>query len=104
VVRANSTLNPVLTEIAVAVTRVVYAPFEPLSYADRISPTPLLMVHGTSDDWVPRACAEAFYEKAGPPKTILWHERGHIRSFHTEEIATLVDECLGWLDEEFAGS
>jgi|GEM_PF-2476127 len=100
VVRANSPFHPVLTEIMVGITRVVYAPFEPLKYAARISPTPLFMVHGTSDQWVPGDCAREFYAEAGEPKTLIWHEHGHIRAFHADEIMKLVQRCLGWLDGE----
>lgn len=99
IVRANSIFHPIPTEIVVVISRVLYAPFEPLKYAPRISPTPLLMINGAGDQWVPESCARAFYKKVGEPKTILWHDRGHIRSFHTEEIMRLTDECLGWLDE-----
>ena len=100
IVRANTIFHPVLTEIVIVISRVVYAPFEPLDYASRISPTPLLMINGTGDQWVPASCARAFYDRVGEPKTILWHDRGHIRSFHTDEIMKLTDECLAWLDAQ----
>lgn len=103
VVRANAKTHPILTELLVVLTRLVYAPFEPLRYAPRISPVPLFMVHGTGDDWIPARCAREFYENAGEPKRILWHEHGHVRSFDRVEIARLAGECLAWLDEEFSG-
>ncbi len=101
VVRANAGVHPILAEAAAQISAVVYAPFEPLRYADRISPRPLLMIHGTGDEWVPARCAQEFYDKAGEPKEIIWHDRGHIRSFHADEIARLVDECLTWIDQQF---
>ncbi|MCK4548123.1 MAG: prolyl oligopeptidase family serine peptidase [Candidatus Eisenbacteria sp.] len=102
VVRANSPVNPVLTEIMAGISSVFYAPFEPLRYAGRISPRPLLMIHGTGDNWVPARCAREFYDKVGDPKEIIWHDRGHIRSYDTEEIERLGDECLAWLVRQFS--
>jgi len=97
VVRANSPVPRVPTEILVAVSALLYAPFEPLKYAGGIPPRPLLMIHGTGDRWVPAKCAEEFYDRVDGPKEILWHDAGHIRSFKTEEIARLVEECLDWM-------
>jgi fermentation-respiration switch protein FrsA (DUF1100 family) len=101
VVRANSPVNRILTEIMVGISSVVYAPFEPLRYVESIAPRPLLMIHGTGDDWVPARCAQEFYDRAGDPKKIVWHDTGHIRAFKTELIETLVQDTLAWLDEEF---
>ncbi len=100
IVRANAGVHWFLAEIVAGISNLVYAPFEPLRYADRISPRPLLMIHGTGDEWVPARCASEFFDKAGEPKKIIWHDRGHIRSFHADEIARLVGEVLEWLDEE----
>jgi fermentation-respiration switch protein FrsA (DUF1100 family) len=43
-----------------------------LAAADLISPTPLLIVHGTTDDYCSPEGAQAAYERAGDPKKILW--------------------------------
>jgi uncharacterized protein len=51
----------------------------PLSFAGRISPRPLLIIHSAEDELVPVADARALYAAAGEPKT-LWitHAGGHI--------------------------
>ena len=43
----------------------------PLDYINKITPRPLLLVHGDQDDVVPLAHAEALYQKAGEPKQLL---------------------------------
>jgi dipeptidyl aminopeptidase/acylaminoacyl peptidase len=40
----------------------------PIEYVGRISPKPLLLVHGESDDVVPVEHVERLYERAGQPK------------------------------------
>ena len=43
-----------------------------LAAADLISPTPLLIVHGTTDDFCSPEGAKEVYERASEPKKILW--------------------------------
>jgi len=45
--------------------------FDPVEVVDRISPRPILLLHGTEDDIVPVASAHALIERAGEPKE-LW--------------------------------
>jgi fermentation-respiration switch protein FrsA (DUF1100 family) len=45
--------------------------FDPIEVVERISPRPLLIMHGTDDDVVPVASAHALFERAGEPKE-LW--------------------------------
>lgn len=42
----------------------------PIYYADKISPRPLLLVHGDSDELVPVDNARRLHEKAGEPKQL----------------------------------
>jgi fermentation-respiration switch protein FrsA (DUF1100 family) len=44
--------------------------------AARISPRPLLIIHGTKDDQVTPDNAKAIYEKAREPKKLVWIENG----------------------------
>jgi dienelactone hydrolase len=53
-------------------------PLEPLRYADRISPTPLLMINGSRDARVPRASVEKLFAAAREPKRLLWLDAGHV--------------------------
>jgi fermentation-respiration switch protein FrsA (DUF1100 family) len=45
--------------------------FDPVEVVDRISPRPLLLMHGVEDEIVPVANAHALYASAGEPKE-LW--------------------------------
>jgi pimeloyl-ACP methyl ester carboxylesterase len=45
--------------------------FDPVEVVERISPRPLLLMHGTEDDIVPVASAHALFARAGEPKE-LW--------------------------------
>jgi fermentation-respiration switch protein FrsA (DUF1100 family) len=45
--------------------------FDPVEVVDRISPRPLLLIHGTEDHIIPVASAHALIERAGEPKE-LW--------------------------------
>jgi formylglycine-generating enzyme required for sulfatase activity len=50
----------------------------PANYIGRISPRPLLMLHGKYDtDHVPETSVEPLYRLAKSPKQILWSESGH---------------------------
>ena len=43
----------------------------PLKWIDKISPRPLLLIHGKKDDLVPVEHARRLYEKAGEPKELV---------------------------------
>lgn len=50
----------------------------PANYIGRISPRPLLMVHGTMDqDHVKETSVDPLYRLAKPPKEMLWQGTGH---------------------------
>jgi fermentation-respiration switch protein FrsA (DUF1100 family) len=51
---------------------------DPIRAAGRISPRPLLMVHGRNDRTVRPEQAERLFAAAGEPKEIRWWDAGHI--------------------------
>jgi pimeloyl-ACP methyl ester carboxylesterase len=69
-------------------------PIPPANAATRISPTPLLIVHGDRDEYFPSDHAEQLFEAAGQPKE-LWIEKGF---GHAESsISTnLIDRIAQW--------
>ena len=72
--------------------------FAPETVVQNISPTPLLIVHGTADPVVDYHHAEAYYERAGEPKNLCLIEGGvhQLLSGDTaEEAAGIV---ITWLD------
>jgi fermentation-respiration switch protein FrsA (DUF1100 family) len=67
------------------------SPLEPLRYADKISPTPLIMINGTDDEMIPRENVELVYERAKEPKRIIWLGSGHVRPDKVELTKQIVD-------------
>lgn len=70
-------------------------PADPREAAARITPAPLLVVHGDADAYFPVAHARAIYEAAEDPRE-LWIEpgMGHAERAMTPE---LVDRVAAWL-------
>jgi fermentation-respiration switch protein FrsA (DUF1100 family) len=57
------------------------ADVDPLTYASRIAPRPLLMINGSEDRVIPALAAQRLYDAAGEPKQIDWFPgEGHIPS------------------------
>lgn len=50
-------------------------------YIGQISPTPLLIIHGTQDEVIPFSYAETLFESAGKPKSFLRYDGPHIGTF-----------------------
>jgi len=71
-----------------------FSTVSPLRWIDRISPRPLLLIHGDKDDLVPVEHAHKLYEKAGKPKElVVLPGAGH--RLRLEEKA--VTAALNWL-------
>ncbi len=67
----------------------------PLDLIHAISPRPVLIVHGSSDEWVPAAQGRQLYERAGPPRRYAEIPgANHAFSWHRRELRELV---TGWL-------
>lgn len=68
----------------------------------RSSPMPLLLIHGTLDDYVPTHMCKALFEhKQGPKKLLLVEGAVHANAYavdpkrYTEEVHKLIQETLG---------
>ena len=71
-----------------------FSTISPLRWIDRISPRPLLLIHGDKDDLVPVEDAHRLYEHAGGPKElVIIPDAGH-RLRHEEKAVTA---ALSWL-------
>lgn len=56
--------------------------YDPIDYIGRISPIPLMLLHGTADPVIPFAHGERLYQKAGSPKQfVVVQGGGHIEAF-----------------------
>jgi hypothetical protein len=59
-------------------------PLEPMRYADKISPTPLIMINGLNDEQVPRYNTELFFNAAREPKKLIWLDSKHVNPSNPE--------------------
>jgi len=71
-----------------------FSTISPLRWIDRISPHPLLLIHGDKDDLVPVEHAHQLYERAGEPKELaIIPSAGHRLRLEEKAITT----ALNWL-------
>jgi dipeptidyl aminopeptidase/acylaminoacyl peptidase len=71
-----------------------FSTISPLRWIHRISPRPILLIHGDKDDLVPVEHAHQLYERAGEPKELaIIADAGH-RLRHEEKAVTT---ALEWL-------
>lgn len=76
---------------------VLLYPLEPMKYADKISPIPLIMINGENDEQIPRYNTELFFHAAKEPKKIIWLKSKHVRPDNielTRHIITTLKEEL----------
>ena len=67
---------------------------KPIDYVARISPRPLLLVHGSQDETVDVSQAHRLYAQAGEPKQLAIVEGAGHRLRHSEEAMSIV---IDWL-------
>ncbi len=75
-------------------------PMEPMRFADKISPIPLVMINGKNDEQIPRYNTELFFNAAREPKNIVWLESKHVNPNNpelTRHIITTLKEELRML-------
>lgn len=76
---------------------ILFRPVEPLLRIDSIAPRPLLFQNALHDEIVPKVCTEAYYEKAGDPKQILWYDCGHENGLSEALIRKIIEDQIEWL-------
>lgn len=74
----------------------VAAIVDPVHFAPRIAPRPVLMVNGLRDEAVIPAAGQALFDALGEPKRIIWYDGGHteIGGRELKEIWTFLRESL----------
>lgn len=76
--------------------------FDPVRYAARIAPRPVLLQNGRADTVIAPAAARTLQEAVRPPKRILWYEGDHLDRTGEADGATVrrvVSDALAFLRE-----
>jgi fermentation-respiration switch protein FrsA (DUF1100 family) len=75
------------------------AEYDATGYAPLVAPTPLLVVHGTIDLFIPPRYAELVYASAGEPKSMVWIETtNHIQIYDIEPyVGQATTALIDWL-------
>lgn len=71
----------------------------PRDFVGKLSPVPLLVVHGTQDEIVPVAQGRQLYETARQPKTLFEVKAGHHGDSLARDHGAFRKRMLSWLDE-----
>jgi fermentation-respiration switch protein FrsA (DUF1100 family) len=81
-----------------------YLTFNAVSQAPLVAPTPLLIVHGTTDAALLPELAQAAYDAAIGPKELVWIEtHNHIELYDQDPyVSEAVGRVLGWLERVLA--
>ncbi len=96
--------GPAIGQLAGLLGGALLRPVDPMRFAAKVAPTPLLMVNGAHDTLIPHRNAEMLYRKARDPKKIVWLDCGHIGADHVDLLRRITrllrDEMLsaGLLD------
>ncbi len=77
-----------------------YLTFNAIAQAPLVAPTPLLIVHGTTDAVLLPELAQAAYDAAIAPKELMWIEtHNHIELYDQDPyVSETVARIVGWLD------
>lgn len=75
----------------------ILAPIEPLKYVNRISPRFLFMINGEQDERIPLESVQALFQRAHPPKELIWLESNHVYPSERELIKELTRRTVQWM-------
>jgi hypothetical protein len=87
-----------LLPATVRLARIPTDSFDPVRYVGRIAPRELVVVAARGDRQFPPACVEAWYARAGEPKTLLWTDTGHVGSRKPDVVAAVLELLTAYLD------
>ncbi len=75
-----------------------------VDYIDQVSPTPLLIVHGTRDEVIPFSNGEALFAAAKQPKNFLRYDGPHIETFRDLQIRQMMLDFFASAEAGAAGA
>jgi hypothetical protein len=70
-----------------------------IDHIDEISPTPLLIIHGTQDEVIPFSNGEELYEAAGDPKNFMRYDGPHIQTFRDLQLRQMMLDFFAVAEE-----
>jgi fermentation-respiration switch protein FrsA (DUF1100 family) len=70
----------------------------PKDYVKKLTPVPLLVVHGTRDEVVPISQGRQLYDAAGEPKTLFEVKSGRHGTALSEDGGAYRQKMIAWLD------
>jgi hypothetical protein len=73
-------------------------PIEPLHYAARVAPRPMILINGSLDSRIPRHSVEVLFAAAREPKQLIWLEEGHITPRDPALLARVLEAAVGALE------
>lgn len=76
----------------------LFAPMDPVLYAGKISPRPILMLNALHDQFIPRSATEAFFKAANEPKEIRWFDTDHVGQ-QNDMALTVIRSGTNWLQK-----
>jgi fermentation-respiration switch protein FrsA (DUF1100 family) len=79
--------------------RIISDDLSPRDLVARISPLPLLVIHGTADEVVPFRQGRELFDKAGEPKTLFEVRDGNHGTCLSRDNGSLRKKVLSWLEE-----
>lgn len=74
-------------------------PVDPIHYAGRIAPRPVLFINGDNDTVVPVECGKELQAAAGPGKEVYIYKGGHVPA--GVEFIKVLGKLTQWLDTHF---
>ncbi len=75
----------------------------PRDYVKKLSPVPLLVVHGSKDEVVPFSQGRQLYESAGQPKTLFEVKSGRHGTALSDDDGAYRKKMIAWLDGVMKG-
>jgi fermentation-respiration switch protein FrsA (DUF1100 family) len=98
--RTHRTDAPTWSDRMTAAGLEPYLLYDAIGHAPLVAPTPLLIVHGTTDFFLLPEYAQATYDAAGGPEQLVWIEtHNHIELYDQQPyVGEAVGALVPWLD------
>ncbi len=103
--RTSAADAPSWANQVVAKSLLAYFTYNGVSHAALLEPTPLLVVHGTTDNFLLPQFAQAAYDAATGPKDLVWIDtHNHIELYDQRPyVSKAVDVLIPWLQQHLDG-